>query len=336
MRIREYIIKRILLMIPTLLGITFITFIILHLTPGNPAAMKIRMAQQGLQTEVAKEIIEQTKKLYGLDKPLHIQYLLWLKRIITLDFGYSFKDHRPVMDKLMERIPVTLQLSVISAILVYLIAIPVGIYSAIRQNTPGDRVLTVILFILYSLPNFWVATLLIMFLCGGDYLNIFPSYGLSSDGAENFGFFQFILDRIWHLILPVFCLTYGGLASLSRYMRASMLEVIRQDYIKMARAKGLPESKVILKHALRNALIPIITLLGYLLPSFFSGSVIIENIFSIPGMGKLAFESILARDYPTIMAIVTISSFLTLIGILIADILYVIVDPRITFEKLEH
>jgi len=240
------------------------------------------------------------------------------------------------MDKLMERIPVTLQLSVISAILVYLIAIPVGIYSAIRQNTPGDRVLTVILFILYSLPNFWVATLLIMFLCGGDYLNIFPSYGLSSDGAENFGFFQFILDRIWHLILPVFCLTYGGLASLSRYMRASMLEVIRQDYIKMARAKGLPECKVILKHALRNALIPIVTLLGYLLPSFFSGSVIIENIFSIPGMGKLAFESILARDYPTIMAIVTISSFLTLIGILIADILYVIVDPRITFEKLEH
>jgi peptide/nickel transport system permease protein len=323
-------------MIPTLLGITLITFLLLRLMPGDPASLKVKSDQQALQNDaIAREIIEQSRKMYGLDKPVLQQYFLWLKRIVKLDFGNSFKDHRPVIDKLKERVPITLQLSIISVFLVYLIAIPIGIFSAVRQYSLSDKIITLFLFILYSLPSFWIAILLIMFFGGGEYLNLFPIYGLSSEGAENFGVIQWVLDRGWHLVLPIFCLTYGGLASLSRYMRAGMLEVVRQDYIRTARAKGLPEKVVIFKHALRNSLIPIVTLLAYLLPEFFSGSIIIENIFSIPGMGKLAFESILARDYPTIMAIITISSFLTLAGILLSDIIYVLVDPRISFEHIE-
>lgn len=331
---KEYIIRRLLWTIPTLIGITLVTFIILHLIPGDPAALKVRMGAEGLRSDdVARQIIEETRKMYGLDKPLYIQYIKWLKSLVKFEFGYSLKDRRPVAQILKERVPVTLELSIISTLLVYLISIPIGVYSSVKQNTLFDKITTLILFLLYSLPSFWVAILLIMFLGGGEYLNLLPVYGLSSDNANSFGFFKWLLDRIWHLILPVFCLTYGGLAYISRYVRAGMLEVIRQDYIKTAYAKGLPEKIVIFKHSLRNALIPIITLLGYLLPSLFSGSIIIENIFSIPGMGKLAFESVLSRDYPVIMAIITISSFLTLIGILIADILYAIVDPRISYEK---
>lgn len=334
---KNYLIRRFFLMLPTLLGITLITFFLLRLMPGDPASLKVKSDQQALQNDaMAREIIEQARKMYGLDKPVATQYFLWLSRLVRLDFGNSFKDHRPVIDKLKERVPVTLQLSIIAVFLVYLFSIPIGIYSAVKQYSLSDRIITVILFILYSLPNFWIAILLIMLLGGGDYLDIFPIYGLSSEGAESFGFFARLGDRIWHLVLPVACLTYGGLASLSRYMRAGMLEVIRQDYIRTARAKGLPGKIVIFKHALRNSLIPIVTLLAYLLPAFFSGSIIIENIFSIPGMGKLAFESILARDYPVIMAIITISSFLTLAGILLADIIYVLVDPRITFENIER
>ncbi|MDD5067956.1 MAG: ABC transporter permease [bacterium] len=333
---KNYLFRRLFLLVPTLLGITLITFLLLRLMPGDPASLKIKTDRQSLQNDaVSREIIEQTRKMYGLDKPVMTQYLRWLKRLVTLDFGNSFQDQRPVIEKIKERLPITLQISIISVFLVYLISIPLGVYSAVKQYSLTDRIITVLLFILYSLPSFWIAILLIMFLGGGDYLNIFPIYGLSSEGAESFGLVKWTLDRIWHLVLPITCLTYGGLASLSRYMRAGMLEVIRQDYIRTARAKGLPEKVVIFKHALRNSLIPIITLLAYLLPAFFSGSVIIENIFSIPGMGKLAFESILARDYPTIMAIITISSFLTLAGILLSDLIYVLVDPRISFENID-
>jgi peptide/nickel transport system permease protein len=190
----------------------------------------------------------------------------------------------------------------------------------------------VILFVAYSLPNFWVAILLIMFLGGGDFLDLLPIYGISSAGMEGQPLLARLADHVWHLILPVFCLTYGGLAALSRYQRAGMLEVIRQDYIRTARAKGLPEKLVIFKHALRNSIIPIITIMGMILPAMFGGSIIIESIFSIPGMGQLGFEAVLSRDYPTVMAIATISALLTLVGILISDLLYMWVDPRITYE----
>ncbi|MGA7878087.1 MAG: ABC transporter permease [Desulfoferrobacter sp.] len=329
-----YIIKRLLQIIPTLLGITLITFLIIQLAPGNPATLKLQMAGQGEMGEsaIAKQIIEQTKKLYGLDKPLTVQYLLWVKRVFTLDFGNSFKDHRPVLEKIAERLPITIQLNAISIFLVYLIAIPFGVFSATHADTLTDRVLTLFFFFLYSLPSFWVAVLLIMFFGGGDFLDIFPVYGISSIGAGSWSLFHWLTDRLWHLVLPVTCLTYGGLAYLSRLTRAEMLEVIREDYIRTARAKGLSERIVIFKHALRNALLPIITLLAFLLPAMFGGSVIIESIFSIPGMGQLGFESVLSRDYPVIMAITTISALLTLAGLLISDILYATLDPRIKLE----
>lgn len=330
----NYIVKRLLQVIPTLLGITLITFLIIQLAPGNPATLKLQMAGQGEmgQSGMAKEIIEQTKKLYGLDKPLPVQYLLWVKRVFTFDFGTSFKDHRPVLDKIAERLPITIQLNAISIFLVYLIAIPFGVYSATHVDSTTDRVLTLFFFLLYSLPSFWVAVLLIMFFGGGEFWDFFPVYGISSIGAESWPFLHRLLDRMWHLMLPVACLTYGGLAYLSRLTRAEMLEVIREDYIRTARAKGLSERVVIFRHALRNALLPIITLLAFLLPAMFGGSVIIESIFSIPGMGQLGFEAVLSRDYPVIMAITTISALLTLIGLLFSDILYAMLDPRIKLD----
>jgi peptide/nickel transport system permease protein len=334
MNLQQYLIRRLLLIIPTFLGITLITFMVIKLSPGDPTAMKLRLSadQASLSDTVTRQIVEDTRKLYGLDKPLYVQYGSWLRRVITFDFGNSYKDHRPVMDKIAERLPITIELNLISIFLVYLIAIPIGVYSAVNQGTFIDRITTVILFILYSLPSFWVAVLLIMFLGGGDFFDWFPIYGILSPGMEGAHWISRLGDHLWHLVLPVFCLTYGSLAALSRYQRAGMLEVIQQDYIRTARAKGLPEKIVVFKHAMRNSVIPIITLMGSLLPGMFGGSVIIENIFSIPGMGQLGFEAVLSRDYPVVLAIATIAAFLTLIGILISDLLYVWVDPRITYE----
>ncbi len=329
---KAYLLKRFLQLIPTLLGITLITFLIIQLAPGNPALQKLGMVGEGIKTDMSAQIVEQTKKLYGLDKPLPVQYALWVKRVLTFDFGTSYKDHRNVLDKIAERLPVTIQLNLISILLVYVIAIPCGVYSATKSNSSGDKALTLFFFFLYSLPSFWVAVLLIMLFGGGDFWDIFPIYGISSIGAEGWSFGRWFVDRMWHLVLPVICLTYGGLAYLSRLTRAEMLEVIREDYIRTARAKGLEERVVIFKHAFRNALLPLVTLLAFLLPSMFGGSVIIESIFSIPGMGQLGFEAVLSRDYPVIMAITTISALLTLIGLIISDVLYALLDPRIKLE----
>jgi peptide/nickel transport system permease protein len=331
---RSYLLKRLLLMIPTLLGISLISFVIIQLAPGDPAELRMGSAEQQIgNQQLAEQIIQETRALYGLDQPLHIQYWRWLKRILTLDFGASLRDHRPISEKLKERLPVSIKLSGISLILAYLISIPLGIYSATHQYSIGDRITTVVLFALYSLPNFWIATMAIVYLGGGDFWNVFPVYGLQSIGAENWTLWQRIQDQAWHLILPITCMTYYTFAVLSRYMRAGMLEVIRQDFIRTARAKGLSERVVVYRHALRNSLIPIVTLMADLLPALIGGSIVVETIFTIPGMGQLSFESVLNRDYPLIMAIFTFSALLTLVGILLADLLYTIVDPRIAYEK---
>lgn len=331
-----YLIKRILLMIPSFLGITVITFLIIQLAPGNPVSLKLQqMGGEGIRTEtVSREVIEQTKKMYGLDKPLYVQYGLWLKRVVTLDFGESYKDHRSVMIKIREALPVTLLLNIISIFLIYLISVPIGVYSAVSPDSRWDKLITLVLFFLYSLPSFWVAMMLIIYLAGGEYLNIFPMVGIVSPGAEQLSWMGKIGNVIWHLVLPVTILTYGGLAFMSRFARSQILEVVRQDYIRTARAKGLSERTVIYKHALRNSLIPLVTLMGTLLPGLIGGSVIVEQIFSIPGMGKLGFEAVLSRDYPTVMAIAAIEAILTLVSLLISDLLYVIVDPRINFERV--
>lgn len=261
------------------------------------------------------------------------QFGNWLRSILLgLDLGQSYTFKKDVSALIMERLPVSLWLNFVSIFLTYVIAIPLGIYSATHPRSLADRVMTIGLFLLYSLPSFWVGSILILVLTGPPGVNWFPSHGMSSMNAENLSTFRWILDVLWHLTLPTICLTYGGIAAISRFMRAGMLEVVRQDYIRTARAKGLSEKVVVFKHALRNSLIPILTLLAYLLPSMFGGSIIIESIFSIEGLGKLMFEAILNRDYPVIMAEVFISGFLTLLGILLADISYAIVDPRIELK----
>ena len=331
---RSYFVKRLLLMIPTLLGISIVSFLIIHLAPGDPAQLKLGDAEQRSGNQMlAAQIINETRALYGLDQPLHIQYLRWLRRIVTLDFGESLRDHRPVMDKLKERISVSVRLSGISLFLAYLISIPLGVYSATHQHSVGDRLTTILLFGLYSLPNFWVATMAIVYLGGGDFWNVFPVYGLASAGSENWPWWPRIEDQAWHLVLPVACMSYYTLAVLSRYMRVAMLEIIHNDFIRTARAKGLSERAVIYRHAMRNSLIPIITLMADVLPALIGGSIVIETLFSIPGMGFLSYEAVLTRDYPLIMAIFTLSALLTLLGILFADFLYTLADPRIAYEK---
>ncbi|MDZ4712259.1 MAG: ABC transporter permease [bacterium] len=333
----EYVIKRILLFIPTLIIITMITFLVCRLAPGDPTEMKIGATQEAQKTDAKNQMTEQAKEFYkkkfGLDKPLPIQYFIWIGNMLQGDFGNSFKDNRPVLDKITERLPVSITISFLSFMLIYTIAIPIGIYSAARQYSLLDRSTTVLLFILYSLPNFWVATLAIVFLCNVEYLKIFPTAGIRSENFDTLGSFDKFKDLFMHLFLPVTVTSLAAFAFLSRQMRSSMLEVIRQDYIRTARAKGLSERKVIMKHALRNSLIPIITLIGGLLPAMVGGSIIVETIFSIPGIGQLAFQAILDRDYPLIMAELVIASLLTVVGILVVDILYSFVDPRIAFTK---
>jgi peptide/nickel transport system permease protein len=260
------------------------------------------------------------------------QFGRWMSRFVHFDFGESYKHKRPVSELLVERLKVTLPLNLISLALIYLFALPIGIYSAARKGTVGDRASTVVLFVLYSIPSFWAGAMLIMLLTGEPFLDLFPAYQIESLDNDGFSLPQKLIDWAWHGFLPVVCLTYGGIAYLARQMRAGLLDVIRQDYIRTAKAKGLSEGVVIYKHALRNSMIPVLTLMAGLLPVLFGGSVIIEQIFTIEGLGKLAFDAVLDRDYPVIMANLVISGFLTLLGILLTDIAYTVVDPRIEFR----
>ncbi|HDP98928.1 MAG TPA: ABC transporter permease [bacterium] len=323
---RNFIIRRLLAIIPLYFGITLITFLIIHLAPGKPSDLEAQM-RPGLA--IARERLE---KIYGLDKPLHLQYWNWLKRMVVFDFGHSFKDHQPVLDKIKATLPNTIILSIASLLLIYLIAVPIGILSAVKQYSIFDKASTVFVFIGMAIPSFWLALLLMMIF--SVKLGWLPISGMHSLLFEFqvMSFWEKALDLIRHAILPVVVLSFSGLAWLSRYTRSSMLEIIRQDYITTARAKGLSERQVIFKHALRNALLPIVTILGLSLPGLISGSVIVETIFAWPGMGRLAYQAVLARDYPLIMGTSVFSVFLLLFGNLLADIVYGIVDPRIKYE----
>jgi len=322
----SYLTKRLLLMIPLIFGITLITFTVIHLAPGNPVEVQTEMS-----LKVTAQAKENLKKLYGLDKPLHVQYLNWIARFVKLDFGKSFVDGRKVLDKIAERIPITLTINILSMLIIFVIAIPIGILSATKQYSLFDKLSTVFVFVGFSTPAFWLA-LLLMILFGVN-MGILPISGIQSIDVSDMGPFERLLDWIRHLILPVGISAFGGIAGLSRYSRSSMLEVIRQDYIKTARAKGLKESKVIFRHAFRNALMPIVTILGLSVPGLIGGGVIFETIFAIPGMGQLFYASTMSRDYPTIMGILVIGAILTLFGNLIADISYALVDPRVRAKK---
>jgi peptide/nickel transport system permease protein len=310
-------------MIPLLLGITIVCFFVMHLAPGLPTDLQTQMNPKS-----TVEMKERLKTLYELDKPVHEQYWSWLKKLGHVDLGISFSsDHRPVVAKIMERLPITIILEFLSLIIIIAIAIPIGVLSAVHQDSVFDKLTGVLVFIGFAIPTFWLALLLMIFF--GIHLGWLPISGLRSLNYEYLTAWAQFVDLTKHLVLPVFISAFGGLAGLSRYMRANMLEVIRQDYIMTARAKGLSERDVIYKHALRNALLPAITILGLSIPGLIGGSVIFETIFAIPGMGQLFYMSVMARDYPTVMGILLIGAILTLLGNLIADVSYALADPRI-------
>ncbi len=322
----SFILRRLLTIIPLYLGITIITFLIIHLAPGKPSDLEAQM-RPGLALAA-----ERLEKIYGLDKPLPIQYWNWFKKMIMFDFGISFKDSQPVLKKIVATLPNTLLLNLASLLVIYLIAVPMGILSAVKQYSLFDKVSTIFVFIGMAIPSFWLALLLILIF--SMKLGWLPISGMHSlmYSFQTMGFWDKAWDIIRHAALPVITLSFGGLAWLSRYTRSSLLEIIRQDYITTARAKGLSERVVIFKHALKNALLPIVTILGLSLPGLIGGSVIIETIFAWPGMGRLAYQAVLARDYPVIMGTSVFSVFLLLLGNLLADVLYGIVDPRIKFK----
>jgi peptide/nickel transport system permease protein len=317
----RYIGRRLLLTVPLLVGISLVSFLMMHMAPGGPIG-----AGTDLNPKATAESRARLKAYYGLDQPLHVQYGRWLGRLATLDFGDSFSpDGRSVAEKIKERIPITLTINVLSMGLIFLVAIPVGVYSAVRRGSLFDRISTVAVFTGFAIPTFWLA-LLMMILFG---VKLGWISGISSLDHESLGAIGKLADRAHHLLLPVLLAGFGGLAGMSRYMRSNMLEVIRQDYVATARAKGLPEGTVVFRHAMRNALLPVITILGLSVPDLLGGSVIFETIFAIPGMGQLFYQGVMSRDYPLIMGILTIGAFLTLLGNLLADVGYALADPRI-------
>lgn len=340
----QYLLRRMMIMIPTLFGISIVVFVIINMAPGSPVeqklqAMRFSSAQargdsvsggRGDQT-VSEEVVEALKKQYGFDKPLLTRYGIWLKNIFTLNFGNSFTYEEPVLDVIASKFPVSLQFGIVSFILTYLICIPLGLIMAFKENKIFDLVTSFILVVTYSIPPFMLGILLIVFFAGGSFYDWFPIGGLYSDAYDSLGLWGKFTDRLSHFILPLICFTIGSFTTFTLLMKNSVLDEIRKDYIRTARSKGLDEKAVYLKHALRNALIPVATGIGGFLSVFFAGSLLIETIFQLDGIGLLGYKSVLARDYNVIMGLVFLQSVAYLVGNVLSDLIYVIVDPRIDY-----
>ena len=338
-----YLLKRIMAIIPTLLGITVVCFFIINLAPGGPVEQKLAQLQfsgafagpssSGSHTSaISEEVIQSLKKQYGFDKPVHVRYWLWIKSIVTFDFGESFTYEEPVIDVIISKFPVSLQFGIVSLILTYLVCIPLGIFKAVREGGRFDFISSIILLIMYSIPPLVLGILLKTYFTGGGFLNWFPVGDLYSDQYFDKGFFAKIGDRIHHFVLPLVCYMIGHFTVLTFLTKNSLLDEVRLDYIRTAKAKGLNSKTVIYKHALRNALIPIVTGLGSFLNLFFAGSLIVEKIFNLDGIGLLGYNSVINRDYQVLMALIFFQSVLALCGRLISDIAYFVVDPRIDFS----
>lgn len=320
----RYAARRLVEAIPLLLGIVTLLFFLLHLAPGDPTAAYFN-------PNVSPDVIEQMRRNLGLDRPLHEQYLRWLAAFFTGDFGYSFSQFRPVGTVIADALPNTLLLGGVSLALIFAVGCAVGVVQAVRQYSVLDHGLTFAALFVYSVPGFWLGLMLILLFSSPvvpDALRL-PISGMRSLDWVFLGAWEKAVDLARHLVLPSFALGIASAAAVARYTRGSMLEVIRQDYIRTARAKGLPERTVVLKHALRNALIPVVSLLGLFLPILFGGAVVIEVVFSWPGMGRLLYNAILARDYPVALAATFLFGALVVVGNLLADLLYAAVDPRI-------
>jgi peptide/nickel transport system permease protein len=318
-----YIVRRLLYAVITFLGITVATFVLIHAVPGDPITFYI--GTHG--PNVSRPALEAMRHEYHLDEPLPKQYLYWFRGAVTLDFGRSTIDRRPVIERIGEKLPNTFELNLIAFLLSALIGLPVGLWSAARSGRRLERASAVFFFLLYSLPAFWVALLLMQYFAVRH--DLLPLFGMASDEARSMSAPQQLLDHIRHLVLPVVTLAYAQVAIFARFSKSVLTEVIRQDFITTARAKGAGESAVLWRHAFRNALIPLVTLLGLIIPSLISGSVIVETIFQWDGIGRLYFDSILARDYPTVLGLTVATAVVTLLASLLADVLYAVADPRI-------
>jgi peptide/nickel transport system permease protein len=327
-----YLVRRLLLGLFTLLLITFFVYGLIRLMPGDPLLIRLEMMDPGRTVLTAD--IERMREMFGLNDPWYVAYFKWLGGLLQGDMGDSLSRHASVAENIRERILPTLSLTVSSLTISYLLAIPLGLYATARSGHLDERAMSTVLYMLYSLPSFVAALglqVLFAIRLQGTPFEL-PLFGMTSDNFEQLSFGGKFMDLFRHALLPVICFTYGSLAYYSRFIRSNMQEVIRQDYIRTARAKGVGRRRVLLHHAFRNTLIPMVTLIGLELPTLLSGSIILEQIFSWPGMGKLFFESIRERDYPTLMGLLLIFSVLTLIGQLLADIFYAIVDPRVTYK----
>lgn len=334
-----YLIRRIFLLIPTFIGITLMTFVLINLAPGGPVEQKLQAMRfagamggggRGGETGVNAEIVEALKKQYGFDKPVHERYVIWLKNISRLDFGTSFTYEEPVTDIIFSKFPVSLTFGLTSLILTYLVCIPLGIRRAVGAGKSFDRISGLILNFTYAVPPLVLGIFLIVVL--GGKLNWFPLGGFQSDEYESLSFAGRFFDRAYHMVLPLICYMIGSFAQLATLMRNSMLDVIKSDYVRTARAKGLSEKFVIYKHALRNALIPIATGLGGFFGVFLAGSLIIETMFNLDGIGLLGYQSVLSRDYNVIMGLTFMSSIVLMFGRILSDVIYVLIDPRIDFK----
>jgi peptide/nickel transport system permease protein len=324
-----YVIRRLLGAIPLLLGVATLIFFVLALAPGDPTAFY-------LNPNVPPEVAEQLRRNLGLDQPVHIRYFLWLTSFVTGNWGFSFAQGRPVADIVFGAVPNTLILTGITLVLVFAIGMAIGSYQAVRQYSAGDSVISVSSLFFYSMPSFWLGLMLMLLLSLKAHqwgLPIaLPSTGMMSVDYEFLAWHEKITDRVRHLFLPVATLTLTLAAGVARYMRGQMLEVIRQDYVRTARAKGVSEKSVIFKHAMRNSLIPVISLLGLYIPFLFSGAVFVELIFAWPGMGRVIVDAIFQRDYPLVMATSFVFAAMVIFGNLLADVLYAVADPRIRYD----
>jgi len=309
--------RRVLRLIPQLLVLVTIAFALVHLTPGSTGTINLDTG--------STQNLEQLRAQLGLDRPLHIQYGDWLAHVVRLDFGTSYVDARPVIDKILERLPATLLLTATALVVSTILGFALGIISAVRQNTWVDYLATVFAFFGLSIPSFWAGLILIIIF--SVTLRLLPAQGMTSIGGGG------VADVAMHLILPSLVLALDATAAMSRYVRSSMTEALREDYVRTARAKGLPERIVILKHAVRNALLPAVTILGLRLPILVGGALLIETVFAWPGIGRLGYEAVTQRDYPVILGLLVFTGTLTILGNLLADITYALVDPRVSLAE---
>src|SRR3989338_2437909 len=338
-----YFVRRCLLIIPTFLGITLAVFVVMHFVPGGPVErqiMRYKMAVAteggaaggGISADIPEDALEEMKRYYGFDKPVHIRYAQWLWNLLHLDLGRSYIYQDPVWNVIKSRFPISIFLGLTGFLLSYIVCVPLGVFKAIRHGSRFDFFSSFLVFLGYSVPGCALGTALLVLFGGGSFWNLFPLGGFRPDNWEFLGFFEKIIAQIHYMFLPVLCYMVGSFATLTILTKNSLLENLGQDYVRTAFAKGLTERRVIFVHALRNSLIPIATGLGHVIGLILAGSFLIERVFNIDGMGYLGYTSILQRDYPVALGILVISSLLLLVGNILSDIIYVVVDPRIRFR----